>query len=121
MPPEDLTAWAKPTPAATADRRVAERTAAARPMPRRVYLVEDFRRLDAWVTDLALSGLGLILPAPLPEGTLVFLELESTPEVRPVKVWATALCNRLLNDETWLVGCEFVAPLTTSELQALLR
>jgi hypothetical protein len=103
----------------TRDPRITTRSPSARPIPRRIYLVDNFQRLDAWIVDLSQSGLAVLLPEPLQTGELLFIELESTPEVAPVKVWAGVTRCTASADANWLVGCEFVNHLSADELEAL--
>jgi hypothetical protein len=117
---------AEPSPAqanasTTADRRLWARAESSRPIPRRIYLVETFQPLDAWIVDLSQGGLALLLPRPLRMGTLLFIELESAPEAHPVKVWASVVRCAAAPESNWLVGCEFVNRLSEDELSAILR
>ncbi len=107
-------------PAGTADRRLNERLESSRPLPRRLYRVEDFRNLDAWITELSRGGLALLLSEPLATATLLFVELESRPDARPVRVWASVVRCSDLGDNTWSAGCELVNPLEDDDLDALL-
>jgi hypothetical protein len=108
-----------PTPAA-AERRTWERWGSARPIPRRIYRVDDLKPLEAWILDLSCGGLALLVPNPLDMGALLFVELESLPEASPVKVWAHVMrCEPVEGDE-WVVGCEVVNPLSEKQLESLL-
>ncbi len=110
---------ATPCPA-TAERRRAERAASVRPLPRRIYRVDDFRPLDAWIVDVSRCGLALLLPEPQAKGTDLFIELESLPEAPPVRVWASVIRCVPGDNGDWLVGCELLNGLSDQELQALL-
>ena len=102
------------------NRRLSPRALSARPIPRRIYCVDDFRPLDAWLVDISRSGLALYLPSPLPEGAVLFLELEALPEAAPVKVWASVVhCEHDVSGD-WLLGCELVNQLSTTQLESLL-
>jgi hypothetical protein len=105
----------------TADRRAWRRADSTRPIPRRIYLVEDFQPLDAWIVDLSRGGLAVLLPRPVRVGALLFIELESLPEVPPVKVFASVARCEANPDGEWVVGCEFVARLSEEDLEAILR
>jgi hypothetical protein len=109
-----------PAPVVSENRRGSQRSRSARPIPRRVYRVEDLRPLDAWIVDLSCGGLALLLPERLPAGATLFLEVESVPEAPPLKVWASVV--RCAPDEggEWLVGCELVNRLSEGELETLL-
>ena|SRR5947209_3923554 len=104
----------------SAENRRYERALSARPIPRRIYCVDDFRPLDAWIVDVSRSGLALYLPDPLPEGAILFLELETLPEAPPLKVWASVIHCKRGEDGDWLFGCELINPLSTKQLQSLL-
>jgi hypothetical protein len=105
---------------AVAERRDWERCGSARPIPRRIYSVEDLRPLDAWILDLSCSGMALLVPDPLSEGALLFVELESLPEAAPVKVWANVVRCVPAEDGEWFVGCELVNCLSEKQLETLL-
>lgn len=70
------------------NRRACIRYRCNRPIPRRMALAESFTSLDAWVVDISLKGLGLLLDRPLENGTLLFVELEATPAAPPVELLA---------------------------------
>src|SRR5207245_6890555 len=107
------------TPVAS-ERRTWERWGSARPIPRRIYRVDDLQPLDAWILDLSCGGVALLVPGPLSAGALLFVELESLPEASPVKVWATVVrCEPDAGGE-WVVGCELVNPLSEKQLESLL-
>ncbi|HYT91923.1 MAG TPA: PilZ domain-containing protein [Gemmataceae bacterium] len=106
---------------ATQEQRAWPRSESARPLPRRIYLVDDFQPLDAWIVDVSQGGLTLLLARPLGAGTLLFIELESAPEAEPVKVWASIVRCAATSDTDWLLGCEFVNRLSEAELTAVLR
>src|SRR2546421_526560 len=103
------------------DRRAWTRAESMRPIPRRIYLVDTFQPLDAWIIDLSQGGLALLLTRPLRLGTLLFIELESAPDAEPVKVWASAVRCGATDDANWVIGCEFVNRLSEGELTAILR
>jgi hypothetical protein len=105
---------------AAADRRVWTRAESSRPIPRRIYRVDTLEPLDAWIVDLSQGGLALLLPQPLPDGTLLFIELESAPQVQPVKAWANVVRSTRTDDGSWQVGCEFVNRLSEKDLASLL-
>ncbi len=102
------------------NRRAYERCASTRPFPRRIYNVEDFRPLDAWILDVSCGGLALLLPHPLPLETILFVELETVPEATPVKVWASVLRCQKCETGEWLVGCELINRLSKARLETLL-
>jgi hypothetical protein len=102
------------------DRRGAQRCMSARPIPRRIYRVEDFQPLDAWIVDVSCGGVALLLSEPLESGVTLFIELESLPEAPPVKVWASVVRSVPADSGDWLVGCELVNCLSERALGTLL-
>src|SRR5262245_41305634 len=105
----------------TWEQRAWPRSESARPLPRRIYIVDNFQPLDAWLVQVSQGGLTVLLSRPLAAETLLFIELESAPEARPVKVWATIVRCTATSDTDWLLGCEFVNRLSEAELRAVLR
>ncbi len=117
---EDVSAYEdKRDPAA--NRRSWQRADSARPIPRRSYTAEDFRPLDAWITDLSRGGIALLLSRSVRPGALLFIELESLPEIDPIKTWATVVRCDDAGDGNWAAGCEFVVRLSEEDLEAVLR
>lgn len=102
------------------NRRACIRYRCNRPIPRRMALAESFTSLDAWVVDISLKGLGLLLDRPLENGTLLFVELEATPAAPPVELLANISRSTPVGDGEWVIGCEFVNGLSEEELQAVL-
>jgi hypothetical protein len=102
------------------ERRAYPRVGSTRPIPRRIYRVEDFVTLDAWITDLSAKGIGLLVSGPQPLGIILFIEMESLPEAPPLKVWATVVrCDPALDGE-WFVGCELINELSDRQLETVL-
>jgi PilZ domain len=102
------------------NRRACVRYRCTRPVPRRMAIVESYHSLDGWLLDISLLGLGLLLNGSLEAGTLLFVELESSPGTAPVELLARVVHATATPEKEWLVGCEFVNPLKQEELQALL-
>ena len=74
----------------------------------------------ATVRDLSTSGIGLTLCYPFPEGTYLVVDLD-LPEGQPPSpsLLARVVYAQDLSDGTWHVGCEFVKPLSHSELDIM--
>ena len=102
------------------NRRTWQRSLSSRPIPRRIYSVEDFRPLDAWMVDVSCGGVALFLTEPLAEGAILFIELEALPEAPPVKVWATVIRCKPADGGDWLLGCELMNRLSEQQLESLL-
>jgi hypothetical protein len=83
-------------------------------------LAESFTCLDAWVVDISLKGLGLLLDRSLDKGTLLFVELEATPAALPVELLANVVRTTPVAEGEWIIGCDFVNGLSEEELQAVL-
>jgi len=83
-------------------------------------IAETYKSLDGWLTDISTTGLGLLLAKPLEVGTLLFVELESSPEALPVELLATVVRTTATPEAEWLIGCELVNRLDEEELQSIL-
>ena len=96
-----------------ANRVPAESEALTRPLDGEVTL--------AWGTtirDISTTGIGMTLCYPFPAGTYLVVELE-VPESRHLlpSLLARVVHDQDLPDGTWHVGCEFVKPLSASDLE----
>ena len=72
----------------------------------------------ATVRDISTSGIGLTLCFPFRAGTYLAIELQETGGA------ARSVLSRVVHaldqpDGTWHIGCEFVRPLTESDLDIL--
>jgi hypothetical protein len=102
------------------NRRACVRYRCTRPIPRRIALAESYTSLDGWLVDISTAGLGLLLDCPLDVGTLLFVEVESSPETFPVELLASVVRATATAETEWLVGCELVNPLSEAEVKTLL-
>jgi hypothetical protein len=102
------------------NRRASIRYRCTRPIPRRMALAESFTSVDAWLVDISIKGLGLLLDRPLEKGTLVFVELEATPEAPPVEMLANVVRTTPVGLGEWVIGCDFVNGFSEEDLQAVL-
>ena len=73
----------------------------------------------AWVHDLTLAGAGLLAGEPVEPGTEVDIEL-LTQAIARVAVRARVAHATRRTDGNWLVGCAFLQPLSSEELETLL-
>jgi PilZ domain len=105
---------------ASANRRACVRYRCSRPIPRRMSIAESYCSLDGWLLDISVTGLGLLLERSLEAGTLLFVELESSPEAAPVELLARVVRAIATPESEWTVGCEFVNPLAEEDLAAIL-
>jgi hypothetical protein len=73
-----------------------------------------------WVLDLSTGGAGLLLPQPLPPGSLVVLHIKSSTGDRRYELPGRVIHATTQLSGDWLVGCEFADPLADEDLDALL-
>lgn len=100
-------------------RRASIRYRCDRVPTRRVFLLDGYQSLFAEVCDLSLGGVKLALPRPLPDGTLLFIDLMGM-EV-PVEFLARVVHASERDGGGWLVGCQFERVLSQDELLLILR
>lgn len=73
----------------------------------------------AMVDDISEGGLGIILCYPFRPGTYLAIDLTgANGDVRTVLVRVVHVRDRA--DGTWHLGCEFVKPLTESDVEMLI-
>src|SRR5262245_1375262 len=74
----------------------------------------------AWaapIRDVSPLGIGLVLPAPIPVGGVLDVILESPDGAEVRSALARVIHIEENGDESWLVGCAFVAELSAAELR----
>jgi hypothetical protein len=79
------------------------------------------RGIEGWRSiayNISATGIGLVLPFPLPTGTVVHIEAWGLPGAGrlPARIVRSALTKF-----TWFCGCEFLSPLSDDDLQAWVR
>jgi hypothetical protein len=84
----------------------------------RLLLVEGQEWQRAWVLDLSVGGVGLLLSRPLEDGSKIMVVLKSATETFELAARACHSCRQ--QDGDWIVGCEFETKLTNDQLDALL-
>jgi hypothetical protein len=109
-----------PTDVATS-RRNSARQPSSRPLPRRLCAGDAREQLDAWILDLSVNGIGLVVDKPVEVGTLLLLELETCPQAAPLTVWANVVHCQPTGDGEYRIGCQFVTPLADDDLEVLLQ
>src|SRR5262245_13791419 len=117
MPP--LTAIAEALSRHEVDRRSAERHSANLDATTRLLETEVTLAWGATVRDITTNGIGLTLCFPFPAGSYLAVELESKQKKMP-SLLARVVHAQDLPDGTWHIGCEFVKPLSPSELDIIL-
>jgi hypothetical protein len=86
----------------------------------RITPVEKLEYQRAWVVDLSLKGVGLLLTRPLEIGTQIAILLKSATQKRSFELVGRVVHATLQASSDWLIGCELAKPLTEEELDALL-
>jgi PilZ domain len=86
----------------------------------RVYLAEDLEFQRAWLHNLSAAGIGLVLSKPLEHGLFLTIQLKSSTSKKGYSLPAHAIHSTQQAGGDWLVGCEFVVPLTNEDLDNLL-
>jgi hypothetical protein len=69
--------------------------------------------------DISPGGAGLLLSQRFEPGSMLIVELEAK---RPTRSFAGQVVHATLDESgRWIVGCEFIRPLSEKELQSLLQ
>jgi hypothetical protein len=102
------------------ERRLWERLACTRPIPRRLSLEPGQDLDDGWVVDLSAGGLCVLLNTRPERGDVLSLELESHPDRPPVALRARVVRVEALPEGDWLVGCQYLAPISEETVKDLL-
>jgi hypothetical protein len=66
--------------------------------------VPNAKRINVWVRDISLRGIGIVSPVNLPEGTLFIAQLPSERESPLVVTYRVVHCHRI-NSDLYSVGC----------------
>ena len=102
------------------ERRRAERHPSNLGATTRPFDTEVTLGWGAAVRDISTSGIGLRLCNPFPAGTYLTVDLDLPPgQPTAPPLLARVVHSHDLADGTWHVGCEFVQPLSHSELEIL--
>jgi hypothetical protein len=80
----------------------------------------DEPRCWAQIKEVSRGGVALWLRAPVTVGTRLLMEVPETPGRPALPALMRVIHTTPANTGRWLVGCEFVQPLSEDELQALL-
>jgi hypothetical protein len=86
----------------------------------RVYLAEDVEFQRAWLHNLSATGIGLLLSKPLEHGLFVTIVLTGAHSNKKYPLPAHAIHATQQASGDWLVGCQFIDPLTDEDLDDLL-
>jgi len=82
---------------------------------------EDRAAETARILNLSHGGIGLMFPEPIPLGTIVRIELTPPKDEGPHVFVARVQQGGMEKQDGWMVGCEFVQPLSNKPIQELLR
>jgi hypothetical protein len=107
-------------PPSVTSRRIRARYASTRPLPRSLRTADSQETLGAWILDLSIGGIGLVVETPLALGTVLFVELETCPQAAPLVLWADVVHCQAIGENEYRLGCEFVVPLSEDDLHVLL-
>jgi hypothetical protein len=112
----------EPAPAegSASNRRATVRYHCAPATPGRVLLVEKQEMQRAWVLDLSLTGVGLLVPRPLAAGLLIVVRMQATLGEKVYELPARVAHSTREPGGDYVVGCELITRLTPEELDALL-
>jgi hypothetical protein len=86
----------------------------------RLLVRPSFRNLRAFVNDLSVTGIGLLINRTLEIGSTLALQLVRDPLHSLIRIARVVHCTEQ-PDGWWLVGSRFTVPLPEKELRALLE
>ena len=108
-------------PRSPSNRRASVRYQCGPATPGRVLTVEGQEWQRAWVLDLSLGGVGLLLGRPVEMETRIVVVLKSNTTPKKLYELAARVCHCARQpDGDWVAGCEFETKLTDDVLDALL-
>lgn len=102
------------------ERRIAFRYAVGHRSYIKAVVVIDGASQPARVHDVSVAGIGLCMQVALETGLVIRAELFNAPHLFHCTRLIRIAHSELLQDGTYLVGCEFSTPLAYDQLQALL-
>jgi hypothetical protein len=79
---------------------------------------EEWQR--AWVLDISLGGVGLLLSRPIDSGSEIVVHLRTSNREEVIQVPARVCHASRQPDGDWIVGCEFHEKLVDEQLDLLL-
>lgn len=109
--------YAQPT---SVNRRATVRYHCGPATPGRVVVAGKQELIRAWVLDISLGGVALLLPRPLEVGLDIILQMKGTAARSSCRLGASvAHVTQHVNGD-WIIGCAFHEPLTRDQLDELL-
>jgi hypothetical protein len=119
LPPDALVQPARPATGRKSDRRVAVRVGCSVEATSQALDEVETISWGAVVEDISITGLGITLCYPFRPGTYLAVDLDGAGGmVRTVLVRVVHVRDRY--DGAWHLGCEFVKPLTQTDLDMLI-
>jgi hypothetical protein len=101
-------------------RRASERYRSRLATSGRLYIAGRSESELAWVRDLSLLGVSLLLPQRLEPGTALDIRIRSAQDNKLVERAARVIHSTPQANGEWVIGCEFAAPLSPEDLDDLL-
>src|SRR5439155_20242992 len=86
----------------------------------RVTLAETNETPGAWLVDLSVTGLGLLMSQPLAAGTAIIVKIKSVGQGVPYELPARVAHATAQTDGHWLIGCSLEGQLSPEQLEDLL-
>ena len=87
----------------------------------RIMTAEDQEFQRAWVQNLSLHGIGLLMSRPLAVGTLIAIQIKNSALNKNFEFTASVAHSTLQAGGDWLVGCALFQPLSEDDLEVLLQ
>lgn len=112
--PHDGTRPAQRNQRATVRYRCAPATAG------KVYTSDDVEFQRAWVLNLSLGGVGLHVSKPLHPGLFITIQLKNAHGTRTYQMSGHVAHATQEAGGDWIIGCEFLNPLSREELDDIL-
>ena len=109
-----------PPAGASTNRRASVRYLCAPATPGRVAAVETQEFLRAWVLDLSVRGVGLLVSRVIPAGQAVHVVLK-TAAGKSFELPARVARATQQGGDDWIIGCELLDRLSDDDLDALLQ
>jgi hypothetical protein len=109
----------EPAPASSPNRRATVRYHCAPATLGRLQLPPREEAQNAWVLDLSLGGVGLLLSRPLEPGLAVVVRMGGAAGARAYELPARVVHATREIGGDWVVGCRLDTPLTQDDLDAL--
>jgi hypothetical protein len=77
--------------------------------------------LPVLIRDVSTGGIGLLATRRFERGTLLVIEVADEEQTTPSPMVGRVAHVTHLDDGDWLIGCQFVGPLSDDDVKAVLR